>query len=258
MGLSIIMARLFYLASVACFVMSVLFCSLCYSVEKKQGSSDINAYDPFADYSEFENTAEEQENIIFFQTGRFLSLGVVLGGQLFTMNMARLHRPGPYFGGYLTYFFDLHFAVRFNITASTHRIQFTTSEGGGFVGASDFINLGIDFKYFLNKNLFHKSLDWLRPFLLLGPFHSSRTTSATVTDQVGSTTSNGFGVNFGLGTEFQIMRQMHFGIQYIFHFVTMKGEAQYLQLTTDSGQLSTNVHQNGDWMTISMLLGVNF
>ena len=40
----------------------------------QEKSDELNAYDPFADYSEFENTAEEQENINFFQTGRFSHL----------------------------------------------------------------------------------------------------------------------------------------------------------------------------------------
>ena len=225
---------------------------------QKLSKEEVNAYDPFADYSEFENTAEEQENIIFFQTGRFLSLGVMGGIQLFTMNMARLHKPGPFFGGYLTYFFDLQFAMQFNISASSHRVQFATSDGGAFVGASDFINLGVDFKYFLSKNLFHKNIEWLRPFLFLGPFYSSRTTSATVTNQAGFNEDKGFGINFGLGTEFHFAKKIHFGFQYIFHFVTMNTEAVPLQLTTAGGQVGTNFRPQGDWMTISMILGVNF
>lgn len=64
-----------------------------------------STYDPFVDYSEFENTAEEQKSINFFQTGRFLSIGAQGGIQLFTQNMALLYEAGPVYGGYLNYFF---------------------------------------------------------------------------------------------------------------------------------------------------------
>ncbi len=225
---------------------------------KSSAKNEINAYDPFADYSEFENTADEQDDIIFFQTGRFLSLSAVLGVQLFTMNMSSIYQPGFYYGAYLNYFFDLQFAIQFAITASSHRVQYQTTTGEAFLGASDIINIGVDFKYFLSKNLFHKNLEWLRPFLMLGTFHASKATVATLTNQGGYVEDSGFGVNFGCGTEFHFGKKIYFGLQYIFHFVTLSKEATPITLTTSEGEATTNFRPYGDWMTVSMLLGVNF
>ena len=223
-------------------------------------SSELNAYDPFADYSEFENTAEEQENINFFQTGRFLTLGAIGGAQFFTLNMANIHYPGAYFGGYLNYFFDLQFAIQFAITGSVHHTYYN-SGNNSFIGSTSLININVDFKYFLDKNLFHRSLEWFQPFLFVGIMNANQTTRATVTNQGGHKEDSGFGVNLGVGTEFHWLKKIHFGVQYIFHFVTLRHEAIPFSLTTsdeNGNQMSGNIRPYGDWMTVSLLLGVNF
>src|ERR1700733_14940788 len=38
-----------------------------------------DAYDPFADYSEFEETMDEEEDINFFRNGRLMTLGFLAG-----------------------------------------------------------------------------------------------------------------------------------------------------------------------------------
>ena len=223
-----------------------------------QNETEINAYDPFADYSEFENTAEEQENINFFQTGRFLTIGAMGGIKLFTLNMATLYQIGPTYGGYLNYFFDLNFAIQFGLTASTHSIALKTSSGQGFLGAADFISMGVDFKYFLDKNLFNKNFYWLQPYFFLGVFNSRLTMIATFTDQTGFFEDNGYGLNMGLGLEFQFLKKIYFGLEYAFKFITLEQEAVPLQLNTGNTKKNTNFRPYGDWMNITLLLGVNF
>ena len=221
-------------------------------------SEEINAYDPFADYSEFENTAEEQENINFFQTGRFLTLGTTGGIQLFTMNMALLYQLGPVYGGYLNYFFDLNFALQFTITGNTHNVTLKTQSGQPFIGSADFFSMGIDFKYFLDKNLFSKSFSWLQPYFFLGIFYADMILRATFTDQSGYSDDSGYGLNMGLGLEFQFLKKIHFGLQYAFKFVTMDQEAIPLLLNTQDQVKNINFRPYGDWMTITLILGVNF
>lgn len=221
-------------------------------------NNEINAYDPFADYSEFENTAEEQENINFFQTGRFLTLGFLGGLKLFTLNMSNLYQPGPVFGGYLNYFFDLNFAIQFVLRASTHSIAVKTSKGEPFVGAVDFTSIGVDFKYFLDKDLFSKSFSWFQPYFFLGVFHSTMTLFATLTNQEGYAEDSGYGLNMGLGVEFQVLKKIHFGIQYAFKFVNLESESVNLSLNTGNDNRNTDFRPYGDWMNITMLLGVNF
>lgn len=226
--------------------------------QNTQQETEINAYDPFADYSEFENTAEEQENINFFQTGRFLTIGATGGIKLFTLNMANLYQIGPVYGGYLNYFFDLNFAIQFALKASTHSIALKTSSGQNFVGAADFISMGIDFKYFLDKNLFNKNFYWLQPYFFLGVLNSKVTIVATFTDQEGFYEDNGYGLNMGLGLEFQFLKKIHFGLEYAFNFITLEQEAIPLKLNTQNSRKNTNFRPYGDWMNINLLLGVNF
>ena len=223
-----------------------------------KADEELNAYDPFADYSEFENTAEEQENINFFQTGRFLTLGFLGGVKLFTLNMATLYQVGPAYGGYLNYFFDLNFAIQFRLAASTHSIAIKTDTGEPFVGAIDFISIGVDFKYFLDKNLFNKNFSWLQPYFFLGVFHATSVLFATLTDQEGYNDDRGYGLNMGLGVEIQVLKKIHFGIQYAFKFVNLESEAVPLTLNTGNSSRNISFRPYGDWMNISMLLGVNF
>jgi len=225
-----------------------------YLVAENAGDS-INAYDPFIDYSEFENTIEEQESINFFQHGRFLSLGLMGGVQLFTLNLINIYRPGPFYGGYLNYFFDLHFAVQFTLMGSFHEASWTAVGGTPFIGQVRIFSLGADFKYFLDRNLFSRSIDWLRPFLFVGVFRSYLSLSATRTGQTGIVNDNGFGFNAGLGTEFHFTRKFFFGIQYAFHYVTLSKENVPLSNEVAGGG---NFTPYGDWMSISALFGVNF
>ncbi len=219
---------------------------------------EFNAYDPFADYSEFENTAEEQENINFFQTGRFLTLGTMGGIKLFTLNMAALYDVGPIYGGYLNYFFDLSFAIQFILTASNHNIALRDESGQGFVGAADFISIGVNFKYFVDRTLFNKNFSWLQPYFLLGILNSTITVAATFTDQDGFFEDSGYGLNMGLGLEFHFLKKIHIGLQYAFQFITLERESVPLVLNTGNGTQNTTIRPFGDWMHIAILLGVNF
>ena len=229
-----------------------------HSALSNEKSEELNVYDPFADYSEFENTAEEQENINFFQTGRFLTLGGLGGVKLFTQNMATLYQIGPVYGGYLNYFFDLQFSIQFGLTASTHSVILQTQSGQNFLGAADFLSMGVDFKYFFDKSLFSKSFSWFQPYIVLGVFNSSVTMVATFTDQAGFFEDSGFGLNIGLGIEFHLMKKIHLGLEYAFRFVTLEQEAVPLNLNVGNNKQNTNFRPYGDWMNIALLLGVNF
>ena len=236
--------------------------------EPAKKESELNAYDPFADYSEFENTAEEQKNIHFFQHGRFITLGILGGVRLFTMNMANFYRIGPAYGGYLNYFFDMNFAIQFAVTASTHYIAFNTGgtpqtggvvqAGNTFIGSADFFSMGIDFKYFLDKNLFNKNFNWLAPYFFVGVLRSSLIMTATLSQKGVFFDDSGYGVNVGLGLEFHFMRRIHLGVQYGFQFVTLEKEYLPLGLNSGNSTSSLNFRPYGDWMNVAMILGVNF
>ena len=226
--------------------------------QNQSTETNVNPYDPFADYSEFENTEEELENIYFFQNSRFLTLGLKGGLKLFTLNMAALYNLGPIYSFYLNYFFDTQFAFQFETTFSTHGVLLQSDANNLLVGNAEFFSLGVAFKYFINTLLFTKKFNWFQPFFSLGIFRSSMTMEATLTENIGFYEDKGFGIDMGVGIEFLIMRDLHLGIQYSFQFVTLGSEASLLTLTTSTGTTSSDFRPYGDWMHINALLGVNF
>ena len=57
-----------------------------------------DAYDPFSDYSEFEESAEEEADINFFRNGRFFTLGFIGGYRSFTETLGGITSDAPTFG----------------------------------------------------------------------------------------------------------------------------------------------------------------
>ena len=228
-------------------------------IAQNESEKDISPYDPFANYAEFENSAEEQEDINFFLTGRFLSLGIAGGTQIYTGNMANLYNIGPAYSIQLTYFFDLTFAIQFSVSGGTSVLDLELQSSVPFKGAADFISLGIDVRYFIDKSIFSKGFSWFQPYFFVGVLHSTVDFYATYTDQSGFYTDDGFGINMGLGVEFHFSRKMYLGIEYAFKFVTLSSEAVPIELTTSGNTtINTNFTPYGDWMHVLLLLGVNF
>ena len=224
----------------------------------KQQKEELSAYDPFADYSEFEDTVEEQESINFFQNGRFLTLGATGGVRLFTLNMNEFYNIGPVYGGYLDYFFNLKYSIQFGLKASTHNIALQTNTSS-LRGAADFISMELAFKYFFDKSLFNKYFSWLQPYLFIGILHTTVTMVATATENPGYFKDKGYGANMGFGLEFHFLKKMHLGLQYEFQFVTLEQEASSLVVVTTGNQRQNyNYRPYGDWMNVSVILGVNF
>src|SRR3954462_13104442 len=71
-----------------------------------------DTYDPFADYSEFDEAQDEEADINFFRHGRFVTIGFLGGYRGFTQGSANLFKPAVNFGLFLSYFFDLRFALQ--------------------------------------------------------------------------------------------------------------------------------------------------
>ena len=224
-----------------------------------QNDEETNStYDPFVDYSEFENSAEEQKSINFFQTGRFLSVSGQGGIQFFTQNMALLYEVGPVYGGYINYFFNLYFSLQFGVLASTHNIILKSNAGQTFVGGADFLSINLDFKYLFDRKLFHRSLHWLQPFLLFGFGRSSVTIVATLTNQPGYYEDSGYGLNIGGGLEFLFSKRIYSGLLYTFRFINFQEEGSPINFITIGGEEKINFAPFGDWMHLTMVLGVNF
>ncbi len=92
-------------------------------VAQAEGGDD--AYDPFADYSEFEESADEEEDLNFFRNGRLLTVGFIGGYRGWTQTLSKIYTGNPAFGLYMCYFFDLRFALQFGFLTSDHTITIT-------------------------------------------------------------------------------------------------------------------------------------
>ena len=80
------------------------------------------AYDPFTDYSEFDEESDEEADINFFRNGRFFTIGLAGGTRGFTGNFANAYGGAPTFGIFLSYFFDLRLALSIGFQTGDHPV----------------------------------------------------------------------------------------------------------------------------------------
>ena len=70
-------------------------------------------YDPFADYSEFEEASEEEADVHFFTNGRLLNFGGLFGPRWFTSELGKQEGMFGLGGGvFLNFFFNLRSAFQ--------------------------------------------------------------------------------------------------------------------------------------------------
>lgn len=216
-----------------------------------------DAYDPFADYSEFEETSQEEADIHFFRNGRFFNVAFLGGTRMFTQNLKQLYKSNTSFGFYLAYFFDLRFALQLSYTFSDHPYyvppnpQTASAEINGSVS---FSTLALMVKYYFNVQNVTKGLADLNPYVILGLGQNYRTT--LITNETVIVKDEAIGFNGGFGIEIPFARNsMYFGAQYIFQVVNFANENTFI-LDTDNNV--TNVFPKGDEMNLHLLLGINF
>jgi hypothetical protein len=211
---------------------------------------EADAYDPFIDYNEFEIADEEEADINFFRHGRFVTMGFLLGYRSFTEGMGQIYGDDVAYGGYLSYFFDLRFALQFGYTTSSHSIAVGGVRGDTKIGA-----LSIDLKYYLNTQNVTKGLATLNPYFVGG--FSSFNRQSTVDGQPEFSKDSAMGVNMGMGIEIPFLNnKMYFGAQGMYQLVNFRDENS--EIVLDEGQNRTGRYPNGDILSGMLILGVNF
>ncbi len=214
-----------------------------------------DTYDPFADYSEFDEAQEEEADINFFRNGRFVTVGFMGGLRGFTGGLGSMYQTSPGFGLYLSYFFDLRFALQFSFLTSDHKFQLKSAQSGkqitGNVGITSF---GLDMKYYLNTQNVTKGLAKFNPYIIAGFARVDRTTNLAGVDGFGKEGAMGF--DLGAGIELPMLRnKMYFGGQAMYQLVNFQNENTQV---TFSGNDRTGKYPNGDSYTLLGVLGVNF
>lgn len=224
------------------------------AVTQAHAQDNTDAYDPFIDYNEFEIADEEEADINFFRHGRFLTAGFVMGQRSFTQGMTSLYEKDMMYGLYLSYFFDMRFALQFGYTTSSHAIS-VTGNGETFTGNSKINGISLDLKYYFNTQNVTKGLASLNPYVIGG--FTSFTRQTVVDRQPEFSKDDAMGFNMGVGIEVPFLRnKMYFGAQAMYQMVSFKDENTPINL--DGGTVKTGKYPNGDFITVLGILGINF
>jgi opacity protein-like surface antigen len=214
-----------------------------------------DAYDPFADYSEFEESMDEEEDINFFRNGRLLTIGFIGGWRSWTGVLNQIYSSNPTFGVFLSYFFDLRFALQFGYLTSNHVLLIPTNGTFDTVqGNINITDLSVTLKYYFNTQNVTRGLADLNPYVIGGFSQIYRTANVTGNSQFAK--DSAFGFDIGAGLELPMMHnKMFFGAQVMFQLVNFPDDGtMYLD---DLGR-PTGVSPNGDTWNALAILGVNF
>lgn len=215
------------------------------------------AYDPFSDYSEFDEDSEEEADVNFFRNGRFLTVGLVGGYRSFTDNMAEIYTGGPIFGVTLTYFFDLRLAMSIGFQTGDHAVGFTASNKAySYSGNVSISSINFDMKHYMNTQNVTRGLADLNPYFLAGFGEFYRT--YTLTNYEGYSRDSTTGFDIGAGVEIPLMRKKAFlGIQGTYNFVTFNDENKS-GIPDGGGTQKLDKKISGDFFNVLMILGMNF
>lgn len=215
------------------------------------------AYDPFTDYSEFDEESDEEADINFFRNGRFFTMGLAGGTRGFTGNMSEIYQTSATFGLFITYFFDLRLAMSMGFQTGDHAVLFTTNDGArSYTGNVSISSMSFDLKYYMSTQNVTRGLADLNPYILGGMGQYYRT--YTLADLDGYSRDSTMGFNIGAGLEIPIMRKKSFlGLQGTYHYVEFSDENK-LGVSTDGGMEQLDKNIAGDSFDFLLIIGMNF
>lgn len=213
------------------------------------------AYDPFSDYSEFDEDSDEEADVNFFRNGRFLTVGIAAGYRGFTGNFSDAYSAAPDFGLYLTYFFDLRLAMTLGFQTGDHAVQFKTN-ADSYTGNVSISSLNFDLKYFLNTQNVTRGLADLNPYILGGVGQFYRTYTLAKLDGYSRDSTMGF--DLGAGVEIPLMRKKAFlGLQATYHYVNFSDENKSY-ISNAGGTEKLDKPLSGDLYDVFFILGLNY
>jgi hypothetical protein len=258
-----------YLSTVFCLMVSVAHASE-FNFQQTQNpqrsyllaqADGDDSYDPFADYSEFDEAADEEADIHFFRNGRFFTLGLAVGMRDFTGTLKSLYSSGPSYGVFMTYFFDLNLALQFGFITGDYDYHLDFQDGGlnyTTTGNVSLTMLNFHLKYYMNTQNVTKGLADLNPYFIGGASQVYRT--YTISGADGFAKDAVVGVDFGGGIEIPMMRRKSFlGIQGMYHYAKFKDQNSPLIGVKPDGTLTqTQVKPKGDNYSILGIIGLNF
>lgn len=217
-----------------------------------------DAYDPFADYSEFEETEEEEADINFFRNGRLFTISLAATYRGFTGELPTIYDPQTGLGLYFTYFFDLRLAIMagFSIGESALLIEGPT-DSSTTSGTVSLTGVCLNLKYFFNTQNVKKGLARLNPYIIGGITQFSREERYDSTEE--QLKDSAVSIDIGVGLEIPLVRgEFFFGLQGMYHYIGFADEGQEIILNGDIVNGSTGIFPSGDIFSFQGILGVNF
>ncbi len=213
-----------------------------------------DAYDPFADYSEFDEASDEESDINFFRHGRFFTIGFAGGMRLFTGQMAKLYQSNISYGLFMSYFFDLRLAVQFGFLSGDHSLTIK-HPAEKIEGNVSFTFVNIDLKYFLSTQNVSRGLADLNPYFFGGISQTYRTISIPGDSTLGRDST--MGLNFGGGIEIPIVRKKSYlGVQATYRNFNFKDENTNIFLP--NAGIDSGIKQSGDSIDLLGIIGMSF
>ena len=210
------------------------------------------AYDPFSDYSEFDEASDEEADINFFRNGRFLTVGLAVGPQTFTDGMAKAYGDGPAMGLYISYFFDLRLAMSLGLMAADHNVKIKTTVPL-YTGTVSFNEVNFHLKYYFNTQNVQKGLADLNPYMMGGL--SQVTRSYSIAELLTRSKETLTSTDLGIGIEIPLLRRKaYLGIQSLYHMISFTDENK----ATVNGVDPLLYKLNGDYINTQFILGLNF
>jgi|SRR6185312_1220267 len=219
-----------------------------------QADTSDDSYDPFADYSEFDENSDEEADINFFRNGRFFTIGFQLGMRGFTDQLGKLYSSAPTYGLFLSYFFDLRLAMELGFNTGDHdfKLQTPSDNISGSVSMT-FINLNL--KYYMNTQNVTRGLADLNPYVFGGFSQIYRTYTLDGVNGFGRDST--MGLNGGVGIEIPIMRRSaFFGVQAQYRYFRFKdADSQIISPATGN---PTGIYPKGNSFDFTGILGLSF
>lgn len=184
-----------------------------------------DTYDPFTDYSEFENTAAEEADIYFFKHGRLLSIGGMLGMRMFTQTLGQHTRPALVGGGFFSFFFNMRIAIQLHYITGIHPFRSLEIESGDpnkerFINEMQLTQIGFDLKYYLNTQNVTQGLASFNPYFIAGGSSVRRRIKFRNNPAAFTDNKRLFGFHGGIGIEFPLtLNKVFFGIEAQYQYV---------------------------------------
>ncbi len=251
----------------------VLFLSLSLFHQQafSQSSTEVDeSFDPFSDYNEFEQDADEEADINFFKNGRMLTLALQLGYRNYTDGFSQAYTPALIYGFQFTYFFDLQTALGVNYVNGDNNVAFDSFNDTSFQNLSTHYSgtvnvqvIDLSFKYYFNTENVTRGLADLNPYMSVGAGYFVRTYS--LSEQLDIPPDKVVGLKTSVGIEIPLLRRRAFlGFQGTFHYVQFPDENKsFIEEAKDGvpnglAQSPVKPRLNGDIFDVSALIGINF